>query len=169
MKRMSALCLLLSLFVAGWMTASRAGSRLIGGTAERQVFTGGQARFGCAPIDCVIAPGQVGPFVFSDLGTYDATITMSFRYRTSPGEGGRVWLTIDRGAGPAEVSPPGKSWLAPSALGTTTTATWVARGLGAGADYSIGIQVNAGRGSHDRSFFIELSRAVVDVQATSAD
>jgi len=169
MKRVGVLLLALSIFVVGWMSASVAGSRLIGGMVERQVFVGGGSSFSCGGSDCVGSIGVFGPFSFGDLGTYDVTIEMSFRYRTSPGDGGLVWISMNRKPGSEPPLQPGKMWLSPSALGTSTSVTWAARGLSAGVDYSFDLGVSGGRGSHDTKYSIAISSAVAVVGGTSSD
>jgi hypothetical protein len=169
MKRLGVLLLALSVFVVGWMSASVAGSRLIGGTGERQVFVSkGGSSFSCGGIDCVGSISVLGPFNFSDLGNYDVTISLSFQYRTSPGDGGLVWIATNWKQGPEPPLAPGKMWLAPSALGTSTSVTWIARGLDAGVDYRFSFDLTGGRGSHG-GFRISTSSVVAVIEATSSD
>jgi hypothetical protein len=120
--------------------------------------------FSCGPSDCV-GGGIAGlAFDLQELApTYAATITMSFSYRTTPGDGGRIWLSLDDGPGPRDLLAPGKVNLAASAIGTTTTATWIARGLTAGTTLSIGIGLSGGRGGGG-IFSISTSDLVLSIE-----
>jgi hypothetical protein len=72
----------------------------------------------------------------------DFVITVSFSYRTSPGDAGTLSLDFQRyepGAPTRQLARPGDFSLSPSIKTTSTTVTWLARDVKAGGrKYAVG-------------------------------
>lgn len=101
--------------------------------------TGGRCEFDSCGIGPPITLLYTTP---ASVEMVDVTVTITFRYRTSPGNPAFADLSVSDGTSQMEMKPRQSYPLAPAAQETTTTLTWFKRDLpAAGKEYSFELGV----------------------------
>jgi len=152
MRRSVALLTLIALILTGAAAAgarqTRVGPGSVGSTREAQPQSAGAIRLvrnlpqgptaECIPDRCTSKPVTLGTVTApAEAQAVDVTVTLSFRYRTSPEDRGFLVVDFSPSGDRSPNMRPGSYPLNSEGRRISTSLTWVERGLpGAGTEYS---------------------------------
>jgi hypothetical protein len=126
-----------------------------------------ETSFSCGPFDCVgfSALGEASATFPDSMGKIHVTVTMSFEYETTPGDGATVFMSMKSPGGTFQKMQPGRYFLR-AGKSTGTSVTWVRKHVQpTSEEHKFRFGLGAGKGT-DNNYRITATEIVVLIEAT---